>query len=92
MNMEINIAFFRWVFLPLFFCASTTLTSLAQEQLPIRIFGTDDPLTPLPGPAVTHIMQDSDGVIWMLIFGKGLVRFDGKEMRENHKLRVCAGK
>ena len=64
---------------------------LAQSQLPIRVFSPKDPIAPLPGPAVTNLFQDQQGVIWMCIYGHTLTRFDGKNTKPIENLTPLCG-
>jgi signal transduction histidine kinase/ligand-binding sensor domain-containing protein len=65
--------------LALGFILSSHAVTMAQE-LPAAHYTTEKEINPLPGTAVTGLQLDRLGFIWMSIYGRGLVRYDGHNM------------
>ncbi len=56
---------------------SVLQAAASAQELPAMHYTTEKEVNPLPSPAVTGLLQDRLGYIWLSMYGKGLARYDG---------------
>jgi|GEM_PF-5129139 len=49
----------------------------AAQQLPFTHYTPSREINPLPGASVTRSLQDSAGYLWLAVYGRALLRYDG---------------